>query len=331
MDNTLYDRTLGILGSVLEAHSAVLFLPARFEDGIPLYALAGAFSLGGKLDYSAMARPREGLVGLIIHNNEPLFISNFNQRGHILGYYTSHEETQIKAFMGCPLPEGRGALCVDTKRYYTFSDRDKRLLPLFCGLFSELYDLQRQETSQNAALRHYAALRQIHILINEYLNWVDFVPTFLDIISKASGYEYCALCVLDGKKEDAYAVVGENYPLALKRNRPGSYDINEGLAGWVLGNGRPLAVGGAGFRPETPLFSSALSMPSFSSALVLPLVAQSRIIGALCMASVLPLGIGAELQEFAGVAAGHLALFFENFQIKEELRELQKKLKPGSK
>jgi len=326
MDNYLYNRLLGILGNVLEAHSAVLFLPARLENGVPVYALAGSFSLSNRLDSAAVVRPRDGLIGLIIQNNEPLFISNFYQHGSPLGYYKSNEETQIKAFMGCPLPEGRGVLCVDTKRIHVFPDKDKKLLLLFGGVCAGLYDLQRREYSRNAALRYYAALRQIHILINEYLVWGDFVPIFLDIISKASGYEYCALCVLDRNNGDSYIVVGENYTLALKRHRPEQYSVKEGgLAGWVLRNGKPLLVDGAG---GSPLFSSAVSMPLFSNVLAVPLIVQSRIFGVLCLGSTQPLHGGAEeAQEFAGVAAGHLALFLENFQIKEELRELRKKIK----
>ena len=37
--------------------------------------------------------------------------------------------------MGCPVPTG-GALCVDSKRQYSFTDRDYKLLQLFAELVS---------------------------------------------------------------------------------------------------------------------------------------------------------------------------------------------------
>ena len=72
------------------------------------------------------------LVDWIIRNRQQMLVPNFDQHKHKLGYYREGEEAGIKAFMGCPVPTG-GALCVDSKRQYSFTDRDYKLLQLFAA------------------------------------------------------------------------------------------------------------------------------------------------------------------------------------------------------
>lgn len=326
MDNSSYERILGILCSVFEAYTAVLFLPENpLRSGTDeVCSVAAAFSLGDKVDRTAAVKGGQGLIGWIIRNHSPLLVPNFDQRRNSLGYYKGNEEQNIKAFMGCSLPGGRGALCVDSKRQYSFSEKDQKMLQLFAELLADVYDSERQADSQSTALRYYAALRLIYVLRREHSRWSDFLHSFLDIVSKASGYEYAALCTL-GPDGGYFNIEGENYPL-LCTDRQEDYPLSSGMVGWVFRNGTPLSSGGPDGAPEAPLLGRGASLPNFQSLLAIPLIIQRKVRGVLCLASEAPVDIGSEVQEFARMSAEHLALFLENLFVKCRLRDLHQSI-----
>jgi GAF domain-containing protein len=325
MNNSLYDKILGIICSVFEAHTAVLFLKDRRLESSSAYALEAVFSLGEKVDPEARIIAGQGLAGWILHNSKPLLAPNFDQRRSHLGYYLDNEEANIKAFMGCPFPGGDGVICVDSKRQYSFADRDQKLLALFAEFLEHLYDNINQEAEQADALRYYAALRLIYVLRREHSRWADFLHNFLDIVSQASGFEYCVMCTRQ-PGSDSYSIEGENYPLLIKDGAAKLYNLNRGLVGWVFCNSAPLFCGGDDNPPVTPLLGKAGDTPVFQSLMLMPLVIQRKVRGVLCLASKKPLLIDQDVQDFAVMASEHMALFLENLFVKCRLRDLHKSI-----
>ena len=180
MRRSSFSRVLDILCSVLDAYSAVLFLADEDDKGgEKKYRIAARFSLGDSIDPAAVIEPGKGLVGWIIKNHEPLLVPNFDQRKNHLGYYRDNEELRIKAFMGCALPGGIGALCVDSKRQYSFSEKDQKLLHLFADLLAELFASAGEEVGRSATMRHYAALKTVYALRRQHSRWGDFLRCFL--------------------------------------------------------------------------------------------------------------------------------------------------------
>ena len=209
-----FTRILGILCSVLDAYSAVLFLKEGGKEGAE-HRLVASFSLGDKIEPATLVQPGKGLVGWIIRNGEPLLVPNFDQRQNHLGYYRDNEEQRIKAFMGCALPEGRGALCIDSKRQYSFSEKDQKLLHLFAGLLAELSASSALEESQLAILRYHTALKTVYTLRREHSRWGEFLQQFLALMASASDCGYSVFCVT-GPSGDEYVVEGENTPCSAK-------------------------------------------------------------------------------------------------------------------
>ncbi|MEE0815601.1 MAG: GAF domain-containing protein, partial [Desulfovibrio fairfieldensis] len=158
--NSLEKHILSIVCSVFDAYSAVLFLPD--EEGEAHY-LSAAFSLGDKISPDVSILPGRGLVGWIIRNRQPLLVPNFDQRQSNLGYYADGEEASIKAFMGCPVPTG-GALCVDSKRQYSFSDKDHKILQLFAELISRQQGSRGRQELAGDIPRYFAELGVIQDL-----------------------------------------------------------------------------------------------------------------------------------------------------------------------
>ncbi|MDR1945767.1 MAG: GAF domain-containing protein [Desulfovibrio sp.] len=321
-----YDRILGILCSVLNAYSAVLFLPAEEASagGDRVHYVASGFSLGDSLDFSAEIREGMGPAGWILRHREPLLIANFDRRKNYLGYYAGNEEQHIKAFMGCALPDTEGALCVDSKRQYSFSEQDQKMLHLFADLIARLGEDIDDNEERRQTLRYYAGLRAVYDLRRRHSRWAEFLRRYLELMAGLTGFSYALLCTrgADGKN---YCVEGENYDLLL---RPGVsvpvFSMSSGIVGWVFRNGAPLRSDGPDGSPETLLLGREAGLPQFQTVSALPLVIQRRTRGVLCLAHEVPLRITSATQDFMRMAADHMALFLENLFVKCRLRDLHR-------
>lgn len=328
MQHSSYDRILGILCSVLDAYSAALFLPAKntrdAEDG--LHYIASAFSLGDKLDYDAEITEGKGLVGWILRSREPLLVSNFDQHQNHLGYYMDNEEQSIKAFMGCALPGGLGALCVDSKRQYSFSEKDQKMLHLFADLIAQIEAETGGLEERRVMLQYYAALRTVYALRHQYSRWADFLRHFLDLMSTMTGFSYCLLCTRDADGK-SYSAEGENSPLLLGDGAVPSYPMSHGIVGWVFRNSSQVRSDGPDGSPEAPLVGNGSELPPFQTVLALPLIIQRKTRGVLCLAHDVPIEITQSTEDFARMAAEHLSLFLENLYVKCRLRDLHHELR----
>lgn len=313
-----YQRILGIICSVFDAHSAVLILPVGSER----YTPTAFFSLSDTIDAEAEILPGQGLAGWIIRNQAPLMINNFDQRQSHIGYYVGHEESAIKAFMGCPLRNG-GALCVDSKRQYSFVDKDMKLLNLFADFLSSLIVEATRSDEQAHLVRYHDALHKIYGLRAEFTRWPVFIQEFLELIASTTGFDYALFAARDSDGQN-YLLEGENHPVFIDRKNPERRLVPaaSGLIGWVFRHGTPIFTEGEADTPLAPLLGKGFSSPPFHSVICLPLVIHKIPRGVLCLAHSVPHRISPELQTFVHMSVDHLTLFLENLYLKSRLREL---------
>lgn len=323
MQQSNYDRLLAILCSVLDAYSAVVFLPARDsgDDEARAHYVAAAFSLGKKLNHRAEIVEGRGLVGWLLRNREPLLVSNFDRHKHKLGYYKGNDEDNIKAFMGCPLPGESGAVCVDSKRQYSFSEKDQKVLHLFADLIARFQQENSGMQDSQMVLKYYAALCTIYTLRRRHSRWSDFLRYLLDLMAAVTGFGYCALFTLDSSNE-RYRLEGENITVMTRKQPAPSFPISHGIVGWVFRNGVQVCSDGPEGSPDAMLVGRADDIPQFQSVVALPIVMQRKTRGVLCLAHDTPLTIHQATQDFVRMAAEHLSLFLENLYLKCRLRDL---------
>jgi signal transduction protein with GAF and PtsI domain len=315
---------LGIICSVFDAYSAVLFLPETEGE----CRLASCFSLGDHILPPEEADPGKGLVGWIARNRQPLLVPNFDQSKNRLGYYQQDEEKNIKAFMGCPVPGG-GVLCVDSKTKYYFSDKDHKILQLFAELVG-----QQQRNGMDAPVgdipRYFAQLGIIQELRFRYKRWPVFLEHFLRTVREATGFDYCAFASCDADSQ-SYTIEGETAPLMLDGQNPASLPVNSGIVGWVFRNEQPVFSEAAGDAPSTAPFGKVGDISNFQTIMCLPVVISQSTRGVLCLAHTTALSMPEIMRSFARQATDHLALFLENLYLKNRLRSLLPKAKLHSK
>ena len=315
MDSAFDQQVLNIVCSVFDAHSVVLFLPDEQGD---THRLAASFSLGDKIAKDTVIQPGEGLVGWIISNRESLLVNNYDQKSR-LGYYDAGEEANIKAFMGCPVPLG-GALCVDSKRQYTFLDKDHKILQMFAELISRQQRSAGREELSGDIPRYFAELAAIQDLRFRFKRWPVFLQHYLRIMTEATGFDYCAFASVETPGE-TYCVERESRPLLLTGNAPLSLPMGNGIVGWVFHNEQPVVSGGVDGAP-TVIFGKLPDMPDFRAVACLPIKINMNTSGVLCLAHSEPMQIDESLRSFINQAVDHLALFLENLYLKTRLRSM---------
>lgn len=210
------DRLLESIGSVFDAYSVVLF--CRNSGGT--FDLTSSFSLGNSIRKGLTIEQGQGLVGWILKNDSPLVVEKFDEKNTFLGYYGSEQDEQIKVFVGCPLPGGAGALCMDSKKTYAFTSKDQRVLSLFAGVVAAIMNDVGEGGVSSREQALYRVLQQVYALREEHPKWTDFLNRYLALLAGASGYEYAFLVVSD-EWGNNYLLEGSNKPFMPKPFPPG--------------------------------------------------------------------------------------------------------------
>lgn len=315
--NPCHKHVLSIVCSVFDAYSAVLFLPSEQGEECEMVT---AFSLGDKLANASSILPGKGLVGWILRNRQPLLVPNFDQRQSHLGYYKDGEEGTIKAFMGCPIPSG-GALCVDSKRQYSFSDKDHKILQLFSELIAKQQVGDGHDALAGDIPRYFVQLGIIQDLRFRYKRWPSFLQNFLRSMVDATGFDYCAFASTDGSGE-SYTLEGESSRLLLDGKEFVTLPASNGIAGWVVRDEQPVFSEGTGGSPAAALFGKIPNIPNFQAVICMPVVLSKNTRGVLCLAHTEPHEMDEALRSFVRQCVDHLALFLENLYLKNRLRSM---------
>jgi len=322
MQNNIYlQRILAIVCSVFDAYSAVLFLNQGQEGH---YKANSWFSLGDRVDPECVVISGKGIVGSIAANQQPLLINNFDRKRGRLEYYGHEGEPNIKAFMGCMLKDNAGVLCLDSKRTFSFSEKDQKILHLFADLINDirlrLVAAGRHENESG----YYHSLQLIQGLRKRLTRWDAFLENFLLLVAETTGFDYCFLAARDDNGKNYY-LEGANRPLFSGNPTEMQFAVGTGLVGWVFKNNAPVFLGvheSAG--SVSPLFGKTVHTPMFQSLMCLPLHFSRATRGVLGFAHEDGIEISEHVKSFAQMAGGHLELFLENLFLKSKLRDLKK-------
>ena len=312
-----FDHILGLVGSVFDAYSTVLFLRTEPSD----FTVSGSFSLGDHVKTGSRITEGEGLVGWLIKTQEPLLVNNVDREEGKLGYYTRNGESLIKSFMGCPLRHGQGALCVDSKSPYAFSTKDQKLLHQFAQLVESLKINPCAADAGQLEQRYYQCLLTMHGLRDKHPRWTLFLRHFLDILSEYSGFSHCCLAARD-EMGQGYFLEGWNTSLLVQsEDEKRKIPIASGQVGWVFRNHSPLLSGEHELAdPGSPLFGKGIKTKKVVRSMCLPLVVHRKTRGVLILADQNAQTPPQQLKPFLFLIADQLALFLENLYLKNRLR-----------
>ncbi|WP_027178730.1 GAF domain-containing protein [Maridesulfovibrio bastinii] len=322
---------LSIICNVFEAHSVVLFLP----DGQHGYCVAQSFSLGDEVLPQGSPVQKKSLTGIVIGKNEPLFINNMDRKGATaLGYYSSREDGKIKAFMGTPLDNSMGALCLDSKRTYSFSTKDLKILSQFARLITLTLSCIHSMDAEGKRNEYFVTLKLVHNLRKRQPKWHAFLENFLEMISTTSTFSHCSLTVMD-QRGSSYFIEGSNRPLFRKAPKDDEgFPIGSGLVGWVYKNQEPIYIDGTSpGQASSSIFGGTAPTYDFTGVICIPLVFQRKARGVLVFANEEPVNITDDLKDFLAMVSEYLTQFLENLFLRSRLAEARsalQKITPSS-
>ncbi len=313
----MHTQILAIICSVFDAYSATLYLP--HEDG-RYYFLAATFSLGDSDTYCEELSAGMSLVGSVLRDNTPLVMMNFDKAVHRLGYYKNEEECGIKAFMGCPVPSG-GVLCVDSKKLYSFSDKDSKILQLFADLVSDRDPNDAYFSDSPSAAEYFACLGLVRSFRFKYKAWSTFLYNYLRTVAHAAHFDYCAFASLD-PSEEYYVLEGESHPVLLEKGKQRNFTLQSGMVGWVFRDEQQ-AIFSDGLSGTTnlSLYGKEPGLPQFQAIICAPVLVNKTARGVLCFAHTKGKKMDNALQSFVHQCVDFLGLFLENLYLRSRLHQ----------
>ncbi len=316
--NSLHTQILAIICSVFDAYSATLYLP---EEGSSICHLAATFTLGDGEAYMDSIGLNSGLAGEILSNKKPLVMTNFDKNSHSLGYYKNEDESCVKAFMACPVSSG-GIICVDSKKLYSFSDKDSKILQLFADLVSVREDAQESMPTEPATIEEYfACLSIVRSLRFQFKAWPTFLQNYLSTVAHALRFDYCAFASLD-PSEEYYVVEGETKPYLLKNHQQLAFPVQSGMVGWVFRDEQQ-AIFSEGLTGNTTisLFGKIPEMPHYQAIICVPIMVNKSARGVLCLAHSEGREMDETLRSFVYQCVDYLGLFLENLYLRSRLHQ----------
>lgn len=308
-------KILCLVCTVFDAYSAVLILPNENGEG---HRIAAKFSLGDDIVEDAGFDPEQGLVGWVLQNHKPQMVSDMARSKLRVGYYRrSEKEIGIRAFMACPIPTG-GALCADSKRQYSFSDKDEKMLQDFADLLAALEQETREATPLvGPASKYVFALGALQDLRQHQQKWPQLILSFLRILVDGAGFTYGAFASAD--VADSYLVESETAHLLLDDGRPVSLPAGEGLAGFVFCNGDPIFADDLESARSALLFGRTDGMPDFRAVACLPIKVDGFVAGVVCLAGTETMEFDEMLRSFVLQGAGFLEQHLEKLYFQRNL------------
>ncbi len=313
MKKITVDDILAIICNVFDAYSVVLFV----EDSSGSCRLVSSFSLGDSIDSKVTITPGQSLAGWILKEGQTLIVNNFDQKKNFLGYYKDGAEAQIKSFMGCPLTERPGVLCLDSKKQYSFTTKDQKIFQQFVTFISGFLGIFTQYGRLRDNTRHYRTFQTLLALREKFPRWEPFLENFLNLLSAGSGFSTVFLTVAD-EWEQTFWVEGVNSHADLGISSGEKIKVGSGLIGWIFKNQVPVFLGDEGSRNRRSgsLFGGHLATPEYASVICLPIMIDKKIRAVLTLADLDEVTISRDIKSFCGMVADYLSLFLENLYLK---------------
>lgn len=314
---SIEERILGIICTVFDAYSAVLFFPAEDTE---VCTLGAYYSLGDRVDLQASVMPGQGLVGWIIRNHQILCVPNFDHYQSRLGYYLDREEELIKSFMGCPLSCG-GVLCLDSKRQYAFSEKDYKILELFADLLAQLRVQDSQKNFLADIPKYFTDIAVLQDLSLRSKRWSEYLRDFLQIVVKSTGFDYGAFASVENPGE-TYVVEAETTPVLLTHSIPATFSMNVGVAGWVFKNDQQVITEGDDNTPCPVIFGRMNEDTEFRALMCLPIIVNKVTGAVLCLAHRSSRHIDESLRSFVRLSVQQMSFYLENLYLRTRLHSL---------
>lgn len=219
----------------------------------------------------------------IVRNKKPLIQGDITKPETRLGYYGSSVE--IQSFMGIPLHDGDhvdGVLAVDSLEADAFGEAHMALLKVASRQMTTVLSQIRALDVAKKEARDFKYLHELSRRLVTSRVVSEVVDAIISCSRQRIQPDFAAVALLTPDQDLRVEAVGEKE----WENISGKKFAAEGLAGWVIENGRYLHYDKERKRSDRPIFDKTENLPQFKSLLIMPLEARGRICGVLCLGNI---------------------------------------------
>ena len=264
---------ISLVSNVTEAYSACLFLENKRRKVLQLTTY---HSLSPHIISDASIKSAQGFMGWVLENNAPLSVNQFDKDTIVLGYYSRDED--LKSFMAAPLPSTmtKGALAVDSKKTWSFTNKSQKILAGFAQQFAFLIDgaliaaqVERRSINVNAFNGYLSSLRSCESE-DQLLDAICLVPREL------VPFNACFLVLKDEEAGVSRLIRTSGFGELFLEDI--SISDRPSVSGYVLNKGESLRLPDLKRRP---LFCENESDFGARSVAAVPLIARGETIGVL--------------------------------------------------
>ncbi|MBZ4648770.1 MAG: hypothetical protein JG774_1061 [Desulfomicrobiaceae bacterium] len=307
------EHLLEAAASVLDAYEVVWVGPDTSG-----YAVQAGFCLAGDVPRGVQVPVGQGLAGWVLKNEAPLLVDHLERTASHLGYGSAPHG--LKAFYGCPVPGGRGALCVTSKKAYAFSVKEQKILELFARTLAAMDQETAASRTVDEEARLAVCLQRLLALREQHPRWSEFLGCFLRDLAQGLDATHAFLVVSDewGK---GYLLEASTAPLFRNPVWEGKvFDAGSGILGWVFKKNQPVVYGQeCGEMASMPLFGRQTPAVELRTLMAFPLKVHRRCRGVLAAGHVESRPVRPAQHGFMRAAADYLALLLENLYLRNRM------------
>ncbi|MFN2164715.1 MAG: GAF domain-containing protein, partial [Anaerolineae bacterium] len=300
-------RTAGVMGM----DSCSIYLLDTDGERLMLKATTG---LAAEAVGQARLRLGEGLTGWAAQAGQPVAVADA-ARDPRFKFLPETEETRFQSLLAVPLVnQGRviGAMNVQTRAHYQFSDDEVELLGLIADLAAGalekavLYEGMQRQIAELSALAEVSET----IISPRYLD--EMLEIVVEMAARVMKARLCSLMLLDESTGELILRATQHLSPAY-REKP-SLKVGEGLVGLVAQTGQPLAVldVSADARYRRAGVAQQLGLCSL---LCVPLAVRDRVIGVLNCYTAEPRRFSDDEVSLFSTLANQTALAIENARL----------------
>jgi len=324
------DSTLDLIArkttEVMQVDSCTIYLLDPDGESLRLQASTG---LAHRALGRATLRVGEGMTGVAVARNQPVFAENAQQDPHFK-WVDEADESSFHSLLATPLvieSEVIGALNVQTKQPHRFTAMEVEILSLIGDLAAgalpkaQLYDQQRRQIEEMRALAHVSEAVTSPQYLDEILNVVT------EMAAQMMDTAVCALFLLN--ESGTHLELRSAKRIAQPyRHRP-PLPAHEGVLGQVVRSGAPLYI--ANVQTDPRYRGAALAREEgLVSMLTVPLSVRDRVIGVLTCYTDEERRFSQEQHTLFATLANQTALAIENARLATNtaiVREMHHRIK----
>jgi len=265
---------IALVSNVTDSFTTALF---QLDPGGESLSMVDCHSLTANIDQERTFAMGQGLIGLVADQQQALNISNFRHDSQALLFYTERED--IKSFMAVPVGDDplEGVLSVDSKRQFTFTDKDQKILAGFAREFARA--MRRARNSGGASgEQEIKGLQGFCRTISSSRRLAGVLDAMVHAPASLVPHSGLAVVLATGER-GRYEVRRAAGCTQLPEDAQVS--LRHSLCGWVLSQRQPLLI--PRLKGNIPLFFQGEPRVARTSFLGVPLSVGDELLGVYCL------------------------------------------------